>query len=626
MNVFRRKLNNLSISWKGALPVVSAVVLMAGFVVSYILPTIEHRLKESKRQMLMSQVENVVSLIAEYELLARSRVMTTEEAQTQAKERVRGLRFMEKEYFYIYDLDCVCLMHPTAPNLVGKPQWGLKDAKGLFMMKEITNIVRTEGKGFLEYYFPKPNDPEKTPYPKLGAFSRTQAWNWFVGTGIYIDDVERELSVLRWAVFSGLVCAAALAFSLGFVLVRQMTRPIQELDKAASLMASGDTNVGVNITQENELGRLGANFNTMVARIRETFVDLQNEKASVERKVVEATKRLQEEKNYLASSIDAILKRMDKFRGGDLTVHIENAEEGDIGKLYDGFNEAVMALRSTIKEVSIVAQASAQASIAISADTEQMAAAIAEQSAQMSSIATRIENTASQLAVTTEKTADAAEQAAFAGASAQEGGRVIQQAIDRMEEIAQAALDAASLIENLAASSKQIYAILNTIQEIAGQTNLLALNAAIEAARAGEQGRGFAVVADEVRVLADRTSTATKEVATVMQQLQHDVSLAMNTMRANAKAVQEQREFTATSERSLRHIIENTSSLRQVINELAETSREHAASGQAILGYIEQMQNVVEQTAHGATNIAQAASNVRAMTQKLQATLSHFQI
>jgi methyl-accepting chemotaxis protein len=621
-----RIFTNLSVSWKIALPVISTIVLLSGFVVSYLLPTIEQELLNSKRQLLMSEVETAISLVTEFEHLAQTGALPLAEAQQRALERVAKLRFMEKEYFYIYDLNCVCLMHPTSPKLVGKPQWELKDATGKFMMKEITQIIRSQGRGFLEYKFPKAGDPTKTPYLKLGAFSRTKTWEWFVGTGIYIDDVEREINVLRLTVLGGLSVTAVLVLLLNLFIIRQISAPIEALDKAASRMASGDTSVRVDVAGANELGRLASSFNAMVARIRESFEELQHEKAGVERKVEEATRQLQREKDFLAHSIDTIVQAMEEFRNGDLTVNIEMREKGDIGRLYVAFNEASVGLRQAMQSVAQATNNAAGAVGGISSDTQQMATAIEQQSSQMAQVVERIERNAAQLTQTTAKATFALEQATNAGQSAQEGGRVIQQAIDRMEEIAHAALQAAQMVESLQLSSQEIYEILETIEGIADQTNLLALNAAIEAARAGDSGRGFAVVADEVRKLAERTQQATKQVGTVMQQVQRDVATAMGTMRANADAANAQRELAVVAERSIDSITESSTEVRTIIAELAAANQEQSNAGAAILQSIAQMQIVVEQTATGAGNIARAADEVHSLTQDLQETLLKFRV
>jgi methyl-accepting chemotaxis protein len=625
MNIVER-INNLSIFWKAALPLVASTTLVMAFVAAFVLPTLEERLMDSKRELLMSQIESMVSLVSEYETKAASGELPIEDAQKQAMERVRGVRFLGKEYFYIYSLDCVCLMHPTAPKLVGKPQWELKDAKGRAMMRDITGIVRADGKGFLSYYFPKAGDPEKVPYPKLGAFAKTKTWAWFVGTGIYIDDVEREINRLRTTVFSGLTLVVVAAFALGFVLIRQISRPLKQLDQAAIRMAAGDECVKVSIHQQNELGRLARSFNTMVVKIGEQFAELEAEKSSVEAKVVAATRQIQEEKNYLASRIDTILQTIELFRLGDLTVIIENTEQGDIGRLYAGFNQAVSALRQTMQTVDAAVDATALASDGISADTAQMASAIEQQSAQMISFVEQIDHTAQQLRITTDKAVYATQQAALAGSNARTGGKIIQSAIDRMESIAEAALEAAATIEKLEQSSDEIQQILKVIAEIADQTNLLALNAAIEAARAGEAGRGFSVVADEVRKLSERTQEATKQVASVMKQIHRDVASAMAAMRSNASAVQEQRAITQTAEQSLGKIIDATSAVSSTITDLALANEEQTVNSHAMLGNIGQIQSVVAQSAETARNIALAADAVRALTQDLKRKLDEFEV
>ncbi len=622
--IMLQRINNVSISVKVTMPVVGTVVIISAFVALGILPYVERRFMESKREMLMNQVETAVSLIQEFEQAAQNGTLSTDEAKTQAMERVRDIRFMGKEYFYIYDLNCVCLMHPTAPNLVGKSQWNLRDAQGKAMMREITEIVRRDGKGFLTYYFPKASDQSKKPYPKIGAFSRTKSWDWFVGTGIYVDDVENEIRVLRWTVLGGLLLVGALVTSVALYIVRKISHPIEQLDRAASKMAAGDRSVRVYVEDESEIGRLATSFNAMVEGISAAFAELQAEKASVERKVVEATHQLQQEKDYLAKSIDQILRVIERFRDGDLTAQLSSHERGDIGRLYAGFNQASASLRQTMIQVSSAVQTTTEASNTIVADTEQMASATVQQTAQMESLVDSIKQAAKTISQTTYKAVYATQQAEQAGQSAKEGGKVIHEAIDRMEQIANSALAAAQTIATLEASSNKINDILQTIAEIADQTNLLALNAAIEAARAGDQGRGFAVVADEVRKLAERTSEATKEVNKVIAEIQRGIGVAMKTMQASADEAIAQRELTSKAEKSLSNILETTNSVSLTIGQLAEASEEQTQSGQRMLESIEQMQSVVQQTAASAQNIANTAENLRALTNALKNTLRHF--
>jgi methyl-accepting chemotaxis protein len=619
-------IQNLSIFWKAALPLVASLALVLAFVALVLLPSLEQRLLEAKRELLMSQIESMVSLVGEYEAKAQSGELSTDEAQKQAMERLRGIRFLGKEYFYVYNLDCVCLMHPTAAKLVGKPQWELKDAKGRAMMRDITAIVRADGKGFLEYYFPKAGDPDKVPLRKLGAFARTRLWDWFVGTGIYIDDVESAIVRLRLSVFSGLAFAVVVAVALGFVFIRQIVRPVRALDAAARQMASGAEEIHLDIKQDNELGRLADSFNAMVATIREQFSELETEKANVEAKVVLATQQLQEEKNYLASRIDTILQQIEIFRQGNLTIALPASETGDIGRLYLGFNEAVAGLRRTMQAVDASVDATASASTSISADTQQMATAIVQQRTQMDFFVAQIDQSATELRDTTQKAVYAAQQAALAGSNARTGGVIIQDAISRMETIASAALDAAVTIEKLETSTEEIQQILKAIAEIAEQTNLLALNAAIEAARAGESGRGFAVVADEVRKLSERTQEATKQVASVMTQIHRDVASAMSAMRANANAVREQQALTQKAEQSLEKIIEATSAVGTTINELAAANETQSAGSRSMLANIAEIQRVVGQSADSASNIADAADAVRALAEDLKHKLDEFTV
>jgi methyl-accepting chemotaxis protein len=200
----------------------------------------------------------------------------------------------------------------------------------------------------------------------------------------------------------------------------------------------------------------------------------------------------------------------------------------------------------------------------------------------------------------------------------------MMETINGMSRIADVVKQSALTVEALGKSSDQIGEIIQVIDDIADQTNLLALNAAIEAARAGEQGRGFAVVADEVRKLAERTTKATKEIAAMIKQIQKDTANAVASMHTGTEEVDRGRAMADKAGESLREIITGADKVVDVATQVAAASDEQSSAAEEIGKNIVGIANVTAETASGNQQIAQAAEDLNRLTLNLQDIVAQF--
>jgi len=194
----------------------------------------------------------------------------------------------------------------------------------------------------------------------------------------------------------------------------------------------------------------------------------------------------------------------------------------------------------------------------------------------------------------------------------------VSQAIDGMNRISASVMESARTIETLGKSSDEIGEIIAVIYDIADQTNLLALNAAIEAARAGEQGRGFAVVADEVRKLAERTTKATKEIASMIKSIQSDTDGAVKSMSAGTEEVEKGVSLVNQAGGSLDQIVEVVASVTDMIQQIATAAEEQSAAAEEISTNVEAVATITKETATGANQSSVATQELTRLASDLQ--------
>jgi len=332
------------------------------------------------------------------------------------------------------------------------------------------------------------------------------------------------------------------------------------------------------------------------------------------------------EKKYFSGSVHEMLDEMKKFSNGDLTVQLHIANDDEVGKFYAEFNKALDGIRNLLSSLVGLINATASTSNQISSSSEEMAAGAAEQSSQINEVASAIEQMAKTIIATTKNSSSAAEAAKNAGMIAKEGGKVIHDTIEGMNRIAQVVKTSAATVHALGNSSDKIGEIVQVIDDIADQTNLLALNAAIEAARAGEQGRGFAVVADEVRKLAERTTKATKEIAVMIKTIQRDTAGAVDSMEKGTAEVEKGKLLADEASNSLSLIIEGSEDVVNISTQVATASEEQAATAEQISKNIESINKVTNENSAGVLQIANAAEELNKQTESLQDLVSQFKL
>ena len=442
---------------------------------------------------------------------------------------------------------------------------------------------------------------------------------------------EKSTRATLYLASSGVVILLTIILSvvLALFLSRVITKPVNVLRKAAWEVAQGNYNATADsITSQDEIHDLALSFEQMTANIRHVIRELQTEKASVQAKVEVAVKQVSEEKQRLSETIETILRNVHAFAEGDLTaqIHTDGSENEDVTRLYNGFNAAVANIRLIVDKVTDAAEQTALATQEILAKTSNMVSGLEQQASEMEAASLNVNEMNATILQTTQKTMLAASDAEQASDDATASETTVREMIEEMSMIGAVVHNSANVIMQLGTSSEAIGEIVQVIEEIADQTNLLALNAAIEAARAGEQGRGFAVVADEVRKLAERTQKATKEITMMITHIQRDTDTAIATMNSGKARVERGETITRQAGTRLQHIIEHTRNVSSVISNIAEASEQQVGLSVGIVNTISTVQNISVESAQDLNQIQNSITRLHQQMGNLQTLLDFFRL
>ena len=429
-----------------------------------------------------------------------------------------------------------------------------------------------------------------------------------VALGFSLSKVEQALRQATLLILLGAVGSLALLVGvITLVFNRMAIAPLNQIASATQRLAGGDLNQRVTLDIRDEIGALGGHFNVMAEQLQ----------AMVERE--------RQVKAALDQQISSLLQVVSAASAGRLTVEAPGGED-EMGGLAAAFNQMVASLRTLVGEVQRAGLQVSSASAEILAASEQHASGSAQQAAAVGEVTATLEELSGTAAQIAENARAVEGVAAETAHSAQAGATAVEEAIRAMEGIRARVEEIAKKTLALGERSQQIGEVLTLIKEIAGEIHLLALNAAIESAAAGEHGKRFAVVAAEVRRLAERTRASTEEIRTIIGEIQAATNSSVLATEQGMKEAEGVATRAGRAGEALEEILGKVDRTAQAAKQISVATQQQRTASDQIVASMRELADVIKQTAAGMKQSSLAAGELNQLAVELKERVSAFQV
>lgn len=494
-------------------------------------------------------VENSFGILEHFYTLEQDGKLTQTQAQEQAKSVIEHLRYGNNNYFWINDFSPTMIMHPLKPTLNGQSLSGTKDPDGKALFVEMANIVKSNGEGFVPYKWAKPGFDE--PVDRISYVKGFQQWQWIVGSGSYLDDVESTFSSKRNLIIIDALIIIAILVGFGYVIGNSILNPTRAATELMKDIAHGE---------------------------------------------------------------------------GDLTQRLDSSGQDEISRLSRYFNQFNEKMQHSLQEVHSNSAKVLEHADSVASASESAQTFTELQNDNTTQVATAMEQMTSQIREVSNN-AEAAEQAANDSIkNTSEGKKIVSETINHIEELSSNIDNVSTVISSLAIETESIGSVLDVIRGIADQTNLLALNAAIEAARAGEQGRGFAVVADEVRTLASRTGQSTDEIQAMIQKLQTGAQNAVNAVKISQEISTNTVAQASQADNSLSEIDRLMQIISDMNSQIARAAEQQSQAADEVNQRINELSGMTDESVATTLQLTDASQQLKTSSHDMSDVVNRFKL
>jgi methyl-accepting chemotaxis protein len=425
-----------------------------------------------------------------------------------------------------------------------------------------------------------------------------------VSGGVSLADAPSLPGGAGGTLLAAIGLAVVAAMSSVFVLSKRVIKPVGELAKFSERLVAGDLRAKIDLGDDDEFSFIAENFNRTAAKVAHAATN-------------------QQAQDSLQRSITDLLNTINQVARGDLTIRgrVTNDALGNVvdsvNFMLDNFTKVLERVRKAAIDVSTSANQILDAA-------DEMTAGATQQDQEITNTSSAVEELTVSMKQVSNNAEASAEAARRALDAAEQGNRAVSDTLEGMQRIRASVQATAKKIKSLGDRSLEISEIINVINDITEQTNLLALNAAIEAARAGEAGRGFAVVADEVRKLAEHSRSATKDIAALIKAIQAETNEAVVVMEEGTREVEVGASLADQAGKALEAISSVVRQSAELVQEISLASKQQVRGTEGVANAMQIISGITRQTTQGARQTASTVGNMVKLSEQLNEALAQF--
>ncbi len=469
-------------------------------------------------------------------------------------------------------------------------------------------------------------------YVQLPTFADMPNLNLGVIITNETDRVFKPQRDLLNALMVGTGVTALLVGVLAALIANRVTKPIQAAAAAVGKIGQGELQTRLIVEGEDELAVLGDNINQMAAQIESLVAEQQKESERLEIARQEAraeadaaTEQQKQEKEFLQRRALELLIEVDPVSRGDLTIRA-NVTADEVGTIADSYNAIIRNLRKLVVEVQGASQSVTQTATSNEMSVRSVSTEAMKQSDSINLALQEIKvMTESSRGVET-KAKQAEQRMQVAATVLQEGDEAMNLTVLGISDIRETVSETAKKVKRLGETSQKISRIVNLISNFAAQTNLLALNAAIEAARAGEEGRGFSVVAEEVRDLAEQSATSTAEIEQLVEEIQSQTNEVVAAMETGTEQVVTGTKLVQNAREKLTRISMVSQQVNAIVQEIAIAADTQTQTSDRMGETMQDIAAIASDTSKQSEDVARSFSQLLQVAEDLQVSVSQFKV